>query len=198
MQSHTFPKMIANRQPAYLTVEEYLAAEASSEIKHEYQDGYVYAMAGASDAHVTIAGNLFAILRNHLRGSGCRVYMSDMRVNLATRKSYYYPDVMVTCNPLDRELTHYKQHPCLIVEVLSTSTEAFDRGDKFTDYQQLESLQEYVLVSQTRQRVDYFQRSSQGLWVLQSYYLGDILQLTSINCSIPIADIFEDVELKLD
>jgi Uma2 family endonuclease len=195
MQSHPHPNMIANRQPAYITVEEYLAAEASSEIKHEYQDGYVYAMAGASDAHVTIAGNLFVIVRNHLRGSGCRVYMSDMRVNLATRKSYYYPDVMVTCNPLDRELTHYKQHPCLIIEVLSTSTEAFDRGDKFTDYQQLESLQEYVLVSQSRQRVDYFQRSSQGLWVLQSYYLGDILQLTSINCSIPIVDIFEDVEL---
>jgi Uma2 family endonuclease len=195
MQSHPLPKMIANRQPADLTVEEYLAAEASSEIKHEYQDGYVYAMAGASDAHVTIAGNLFAIVRNHLRGSGCRVYMSDMRVNLATRKSYYYPDVMVTCDPLDRELTHYKQHPCLIIEVLSTSTEAFDRGDKFTDYQQLESLQEYILVSQTRQRVDYFQRSSQGLWVLQSYYLGDILQLNSINCSIPVVDIFEDVEL---
>jgi Uma2 family endonuclease len=196
MQSHSVPNMIANRQPAYITLEEYLAAEASSEIKHEYQDGYVYAMAGASDAHVTIAGNLFAIIRNHLRGGGCRVYMSDMRVNLATRKSYYYPDVMVTCNPLDRELTHYKQHPCLIIEVLSTSTEAFDRGDKFTDYQQLESLQEYVLVSQTRQRVDYFQRSSQGLWVLQSYYLGDILQLTSINCSIPVVGIFEDVELS--
>jgi Uma2 family endonuclease len=195
MQPHPHPNMIANRQPAYITVEEYLAAEASSEIKHEYQDGYVYAMAGASDAHVTIAGNLFAIIRNHLRGSGCRAYMSDMRVNLATRKSYYYPDVMVTCNPLDRELTHYKQHPCLIIEVLSTSTEAFDRGDKFTDYQQIESLQEYVLVSQTRQRVDYFQRSAQGLWVLQSYYLGDILQLTSINCSIPVVDIFEDVEL---
>jgi Uma2 family endonuclease len=196
MQSHSVPNMIANRQPAYITLEEYLAAEASSEIKHEYQDGYVYAMAGASDAHVTIAGNLFAIIRNHLRGGGCRVYMSDMRVNLATRKSYYYPDVMVTCNPLDRELTHYKQHPCLIIEVLSTSTEAFDRGDKFTDYQQIESLQEYVLVSQTRQRVDYFQRSSQGLWVLQSYYLGDILQLTSINCSIPVVGIFEDVELS--
>jgi Uma2 family endonuclease len=195
MQSHPHPNMIANRQPAYITVEEYLAAEASSEIKHEYQDGYVYAMAGASDAHVTIAGNLFTIIRNHLRGSGCRAYMSDMRVNLATRKSYYYPDVMVTCNPLDRELTYYKQHPCLIIEVLSTSTEAFDRGDKFTDYQQIESLQEYVLVSQTRQRVDYFQRSSQGLWVLQSYYLGDILQLTSINCFIPVVDIFEDVEL---
>jgi Uma2 family endonuclease len=188
--------MIANPQSPYTTVEEYLAAEANSPIKQEYRDGHIYAMAGASDTHVTISLNLASILRNHLRGSGCRTYMSDMRVNLATRNSYYYPDVLVTCNPIDRELTHYKQHPCLIIEVLSTTTEAFDRGDKFTDYQQLESLQEYVLVSQTRQRVDYFKRSPQGLWVLQSYYLGDILELTSINCSIPVVDIFEDVELR--
>jgi Uma2 family endonuclease len=186
--------MLANPQPPYMNVEEYLAAETSSQTKHEYRDGYVYAMAGASDAHVTISLNIGSILRNHLRGSGCRAYVSDMRVNLATRKSYYYPDVLVTCNPLDRELTNYKQYPCLIIEVLSPSTEAFDRGDKFADYQQLESLQEYVLVSQSRQRVDYFQRSDRGLWVLQSYYLGDTLQLASINCSIPVVDIFEDVE----
>lgn len=186
--------MIANRQPPdAITVEEYLAAESTSQTKHEYRDGYIYGMAGASDAHVTISLNIGSILRNHLRGTGCRAYVSDMRVNVVTRNCYYYPDVLVTCSPSDRELTHYKQNPCLIIEVLSTSTEAFDRGDKFTDYQQLESLQEYVLVSQTRQRVDYFQRSSQGLWMLQSYYLGDILQLASINCSISVQDIFEDV-----
>jgi Uma2 family endonuclease len=195
MQSHLLDLMVVNLQPPDITVDEYLEAEANSQIKHEYRDGYIYAMAGASDAHVTIAGNLFAIFRNHLRGSGCRAYVSDMRVNVATRNCYYYPDVLVTCNPIDRELTNYKQYPCLIVEVLSPSTEAFDRGDKFADYQQLESLQKYVLVSQTRQRVDYFQRSSQGLWVLQSYDLGDTLQLTSIDCSLPVVDIFEDVAL---
>jgi Uma2 family endonuclease len=196
MQPHPLDRMVANFQPSdNITVAEYLAAEANSQTKHEYRDGYIYAMTGASDAHVTITGNLFAIFRNYLRGSGCRVYVSDMRVNVTTRNCYYYSDVLVTCNPLDRELTNYKQHPCLIVEVLSPSTEAFDRGDKFADYQQLESLQEYVLVSQTRQRVDYFQRSSQGLWVLQSYYLGDTLKLTSIDCSLPVVDIFEDVTL---
>ena len=186
--------MIANFEPSKISVAEYLTTEATSPTKHEYIDGYVYAMAGASDAHVTIAGNLFAIIRNHLRGSGCRGYMSDMRVNVAARNSYYYPDVMVTCNPSDKELTHHKQHPCLIIEVLSTSTEAFDRGDKFTDYQQLESLQEYVLVNQKRQRIDYFQRSSQGLWLLQSFYPGDIVNLTSINCEVAVVDIYEDVE----
>jgi Uma2 family endonuclease len=187
--------MIANPQPPDITVEAYLVAEANSPIKHEYRDGYIYAMAGASDAHVTISLNIGAIFKNYLRGSGCRAYLSDMRVNVSARNSYYYPDVMVTCDPRDRELTYYKQYPCLIIEVLSPSTEAFDRGDKFTDYQQLESLQEYILVSHTRQRIDYFQKSSQGLWILQSYYLGDILQLNSINCSIPVIDIFEDVTI---
>ena len=187
--------MIANFQPPKITVEEYLATEATSPVKHEYMDGYVYAMAGASDAHVTISLNVASILKNHLRGSGCRAYMSDMRVNVATRNSYYYPDVVVTCDARDKILTHHKEHPCLIIEVLSTSTEAFDRGDKFTDYQQLESLQEYVLVNQKRQRIDYFQRSLQGLWVLQSYYLGDKLTLASINCEVTVIDIYEDVEL---
>jgi Uma2 family endonuclease len=187
--------MIANYHQPKITVEEYLTAEASSPIKHEYLNGYVYAMAGASDAHVTISLNLASILKNHLRGSGCRVYISDMRVNIAASNSYYYPDVMVTCNPSDRELPNYKQNPCLIIEVLSTSTEAFDRGDKFTDYQQLESLQEYVLINQKRQRVDYFQRSDRGLWTLQSFYPGDTITFTSINCDVAVVDIYEDVEL---
>jgi Uma2 family endonuclease len=187
--------MVANFHPPKITVEEYLATEASSPTKHEYLDGYVYAMAGASDAHVTIAGNLFAIVRERLRGSGCRAYISDMRVNVAASNSYYYPDVMVTCNPSDRELTNYKQNPCLIIEVLSTSTEAFDRGDKFTDYQQLDSLQEYVLVNQKRQRVDYFQRNPERLWTLQSFYPGDIVTFASINCEVAVVDIYEDVEL---
>lgn len=188
-------QMIANSYPPKITVEEYLAAEVNSPIKHEYLDGCVYAMAGASDAHVTISLNLASILKNHLRGSGCRAYISDMRVNVAASNSYYYPDVMVTCAPSDRELPNYKQNPCLIIEVLSTSTEAFDRGDKFTDYQQLDSLQEYVLVNQKRQRVDYFQRNPQGLWTLQSFYLGDTVTFASINCEVAVVDIYEDVEL---
>ncbi|NEQ83665.1 MAG: Uma2 family endonuclease, partial [Moorea sp. SIO2I5] len=111
--------MIADKSPNYISQEDYLSQEEESSIKHEYSDGEIYAMAGASDAHVTIAGNLFALLRNHVRGTGCRVYMADMKAYVEAANSYYYPDVMVTCDARDRELKNYKKYPCLIVEVLS-------------------------------------------------------------------------------
>ena len=128
-----------------MTPEEYLETEEKSPIKHEYIDGKILAMLGANDTHVTIVGNLLTLICKHVRGLGCRIYMSDIKVRIESINRFYYPDVMVTCD--DRDLTSptYKQFPCLIVEVLSDSTEAFDRGDKFADYQQLESLQEYVL-----------------------------------------------------
>ncbi|NEP25785.1 MAG: Uma2 family endonuclease [Moorea sp. SIO3I6] len=132
--------MIADKIPNYISKEDYLSQEEDSAIKHEYSDGEIYAMAGASDAHVTIAGNLFALLRNHVRGTGCRVYMADMKAYIEAANSYYYPDVMVTCDARDRELTNYKKYPCLIVEVLSPKTEAFDRGNKFYNYQKLDTL----------------------------------------------------------
>ncbi|MBO3463089.1 Uma2 family endonuclease [Aetokthonos hydrillicola Thurmond2011] len=178
----------------YLTPEEYLHLEEHSDVKHEYIDGYVYAMAGALDAHVTIAGNLFTLLRSHVRGSGCRVYISDMKARIQSLSRYYYPDVMVTCDQRDQETPLYKCFPCLIVEVLSDSTEAFDRGDKFADYQALESLQEYVIISAKRQRVECFRRNEQGLWVLQTYTEeGKLFQLNSINFEGKIADLYEDV-----
>jgi Uma2 family endonuclease len=161
--------MIASPQQPYLTPEEYLQIEAQSPIKHEYIDGQIYAMAGASDPHVTIAGNLLPLLRSHVRGSGCRVYISDMKTRIETLNRFYYPDVLVTCDPRDLETSTYKRFPTLIVEVLSDSTEAFDRGDKFVDYQTLESLREYVLINTKRQRVECFRRNDEGLWVLQFY-----------------------------
>lgn len=120
-------------------------------------------MAGASDAHVTIAGNLFALLRSHVRGIGCRVFIADMKARIESRNCFDYPDVFVTCDPRDQESTNYKQFPKLIVEVLSDSAEAFDRGDKFAHYQALESLQEYVLINTRHQRVECFRRSESGL-----------------------------------
>ena len=138
--------MIATPQSSNLTPEEYLQLETKSDIKHEYINGEVYAMAGATDTHVTIAGNIFALLLSHLRGSGCRVYISDMKVRIENKNRFYYPDVLVTCEDRDRENSTFKQFPSLIIEVLSDSTEAFDRGDKFADYQSLPSLQEYVLI----------------------------------------------------
>jgi Uma2 family endonuclease len=188
--------MIAYPDHFYLAPEEYLQAEEQNLLKHEYIDGQVYAMAGASDSHVTIALNVASLLKSHLRGSRCRVFMSDMKARIESLNTYYYPDVMVTCDDRDRELTTYKRYPCLIVEVLSQSTEGFDRGDKFADYQQLDTLQEYVLISAHRQRVDCFRRNSEGLWVLHSYLTHSEVMLTSIDFKAAIADLYEDVSLE--
>lgn len=186
--------MIASPQQSYLTPDEYLQLEDTSNIKHEYIDGQAYAMAGASDPHVTIAGNLFALLRSHVRGSGCRVFIADMKARIESLNRFYYPDVMVTCDPRDRETATYKQFPSLIVEVLSDSTEAFDRGDKFVDYQELESLREYVLINTKRQRVECFRRNEQGLWVLQSYTPQQTsFRLDSIGFEATLEALYEDV-----
>lgn len=185
--------MIANQSHDYISSQDYLAGEELSPIKHEYIDGEVYAMAGASDTHVTISLNLGSLLRNHVRGTGCRVYMSDMKAYIETANIFYYPDVMVTCDSRDRELLNHKKYPCLIVEVLSKSTEAFDRGDKFFDYRQLESLQEYVLISQKRQRVECFRRNAEGFWTLQTYNQGSEIHLASIDFRTSIDSLYEDV-----
>lgn len=186
--------MTASPQQPYLTADEYLQLEDASNIKHEYIDGQVYAMAGAGDPHVTVALNLAALLRSHVRGSGCRVYIADMKARIESLNRFYYPDVMVTCDPRDRETSTYKRFPSLIVEVLSDSTEAFDRGDKFVDYQELESLREYVLINTKRQRVECFRRNEQGLWVLQSYTPQQVLfRLDSIDFEGTLEALYEDV-----
>jgi Uma2 family endonuclease len=193
--------VVASPQNSYLSPDEYLQLEEKSEIKHEYIDGQIYAMhgdiysmAGATDAHVTIAGNLFALVRNHLRGSDCRVYISDMKARIEKLNRFFYPDVMVTCDLRDRETATYKQYPCLIIEVLSDSTEAFDRGDKFADYQTLDSLQEYILINTKRQRVECFRRNNEGFWVLQSYTSeNNNFQLKSIDCEGKMSMVYEDV-----
>ena len=188
--------MIASPQPK-LSVDEYLQLETTSPIKHEYINGEAYAMAGATDTHVTIAGNIFTLLRTHLRGSGCRVYISDMKARIEARDCFYYPDVMVTCDPRDRDTSTYKRHPKLIVEVLSDSTEAFDRGDKFSDYRTLESLEEYVLINTRHQRVECFRRHDDGQWVLQFYTLDtETVELQSVDFSDTLAAVYEDVILE--
>jgi Uma2 family endonuclease len=185
--------MVANQSQNYISPEEYLQLEELSQIKHEYIQGETYAMAGASDAHVTICINLVTLLRNHVRGSGCRVYMSDMKARIESRNIYYYPDVMVSCDERDKAFQSFKRHPCLIIEVLSKGTEGFDRGDKFADYQNLETLQEYVLINQKRQRVECFRRNAEGLWVLHSYTQGSEIHLASVDFRISMDAIYEDV-----
>ena len=129
-----------------MTPEEYLKWEATQETRHEYIAGEVLAMTGSSKPHNRIALNLATALDSHLEGKGCEVYISDVKMQLAAASAYHYPDLVVTCDRRDQNSTQVVQYPCLIVELLSPSTESYDRGGKFTHYRKLESLQEYVLI----------------------------------------------------
>lgn len=141
---HWVRDMVASLQRPRLTPEEYLALEESSTIRHEYVDGEIYAMAGGTDDHPddhnAIALNCASILKAHLRGSSCRAFISDVKTQLDSLNIYYYPDVFVTCDARDQTNRKLKRYPCLIIEVLSDSTEAIDRGKKFEHYQTLDSL----------------------------------------------------------
>lgn len=176
-----------------LSADEYLKGEQHSDIKHEYIAGQVFAMAGASEAHVTIAGNLFSLLRSHVRGSPCRVYISDMKVRVDSADSFFYPDVLVTCSAADGTERLMKRDPSLIVEVLSDSTAAFDRGAKFAHYRHLPSLTEYVLIEPERMTIDVFRRNDDGRWVLYPVGPGETLDLASVDFHCPIEAIYEDV-----
>lgn len=186
MLAHDFP-------PPDIGAEEYLALEENSLTKHEYFDGQVVAMAGATDAHVTIALNLATELRSHLRGSSCRVYISDMKARVDERNRFFYPDLLVTCDPRDTETPTYKRFAKLIVEVLSDSTESFDRGQKFSDYQTLDRLEEYVLISSRQRRVEIYRRHTDGLWLYQNYDDCETFQLKSIGYTGTFASLYEDV-----
>lgn len=181
-----------------LTPEEFLAWELAQSEKHEYLDGFaypVYAMVGARDAHVTVAGNVFTGLRAHLRGGACRVYISDMKLRVEAANAYFYPDVVVTCDARDRADDLCKRYPSLIVEVLSDGTAAYDRGQKFAIYRQLDSLQEYALIDPVRFTVDCFRRDASGHWVLYPFAGDDEVEFVSLGFRTPLAALFEDVEV---
>ena len=152
-----------------LSEHEYLESEKTAEFKHEYLQGEIWAMAGASDNHVTIAGNLLVLLKQKLKGTPCRSYISDMKVKVELANAFFYPDVFVSCDQRDKEQNFYKEHPLFITEILSPSTEAYDRGDKFKYYQQLPSLQEYWLIDAQKMSVDCFTRTDDNVWTLHSY-----------------------------
>lgn len=185
---------IAKEKPT-LTPEAYLEWEKTSEIKHEYLDGDIFAMAGATDSHVTVSGNLFALLKNHLRGNPCRTYISDMKIQVEQASAFFYPDVMVTCDERDRQTDYFKRYPALIAEVLSESTAAFDRGRKFAAYRTLENLREYVIIDPDSLSVECFRRDTEGHWVLYPFGPGETVELASVDFSSPIETIYEGVEM---
>jgi len=186
--------MVALPDSLLMTYEEYLVWESTQEVRHEYCNGEVIAMAGGTRNHNRISGNCFKLLDNGLADRQCEVYISDVKVQVEPRKKYFYPDVIVTCDERDRTEPQLILFPCLIIEVLSPSTEAYDRGFKFSQYRKSESLQEYVLVQVEQPMVEVFQRNQEGQWVLFEYCLGDRIFLKSINIEIAVNDLYRQVQ----
>jgi Uma2 family endonuclease len=177
----------------FISVDDYLAGEETSEIKHEYVGGVVYAMAGASKEHNLIALNIYAALRHGLRGGPCRAFVSDIKVRLEALHDevFYYPDVMVACDPRD---THrlFACYPRILVEVSSPSTERLDRREKRWAYQNIETLEEYLIVSQERLEATVFRRAEN--WVPEVFTGQDeTVSLKSIGLALPLSTIYEGV-----
>ncbi len=182
-------------QPVF-DAQAYLAWEAEQSTKHEYHDGEVFAMAGASDAHVTVAGNVYMALRNHLRGSPCSVFISDMKLRVEEDNAFFYPDVFVTCAESDRGQSHSKSAPVLVVEVLSPATSAYDRGAKFAAYRKLPTLREYALIDPERLSLDLFRREGDSKrWVLHPIEAGGHVEWASVGLQVPLEALYEDVPI---
>jgi Uma2 family endonuclease len=187
--------IMAVQQEQWISPEEYLAIDrASLDVKYEYDNGHMYAMAGGSRNHARIAMNLGTIVDAHLGDGPCRAFSSDVRVQVAEKK-YYYPDVTVSCNPEDMtgdEDIIYS--PRLVVEVLSPSTEARDRGKKFKAYQRCPSIEEYVLIRTEYQEVEIYNRQG-DIWTYRQFGPGQKVELLSINLSIPIAALYRRTDV---
>ncbi len=164
-----------------LSSEEFLAWDATQTQRHEFVGGDVFAMSGAGEAHVTAAGNLYLTLRQHLAGTPCRTFITDMKLHVQAADAYFYPDVMVTCSAIDAASPNSKSEPLLLAEVLSPSTAAYDRGNKFAAYRRIATLREYLLVDPDTRRADLYRLGSDGLWVLHPAEPGAAIELASVK-----------------
>ncbi len=189
---------MSTQPKTFLTPEQYLEIERKAEYKSEYFQGEMFAMAGASEEHVVATANVVTILNTQFRGRGCRVYTSDMRVYIPASGSYTYPDVTAVCGERkfqDARTPDVLLNPVLIVEVLSPSTEAYDRGRKFEQYQSIGSLRQYVLIASDRVHIDLYTRQSENVWTfLSAGRLEDTLDLDSIGCRLPLSDVYNNVD----
>jgi Uma2 family endonuclease len=187
--------MVAAREhlPKF-TAEEYFDWEAQQEVKHEYFDGEVYAMTGGDLNHSQIASKFAQLLENHLEDSGCRVFNSDAKVKIENANKYVYPDASVTCDERDRDADKFVSYPCLIVEVLSPSTEAYNRGKKFKLYQRSSSLIDYVLVDANEIGIEVFRKNDRDRWEVINYVAGDTIELESINLTFPIERAYRGIK----
>ncbi|MEI6334149.1 MAG: Uma2 family endonuclease [Methylococcaceae bacterium] len=176
--------------PAYQSISEtdYLHGELLAETKHEYIDGQVHAMAGASENHNLLSVNIATELKTRLKGTPCRIFIADMKVKVGA--NFFYPDVMVVCQE-DNDNEYYKTAPVIIVEVLSKSTRRFDQTDKRLRCQRIPSLEEYVLIEQDKGEIQVFSKKDQ--WQSFYYYLGDDITFSSLGITVPVEDIYYQV-----
>jgi len=190
---------MASNPKTYYTPEEYLALERSSEAKHEYYNGEIFAMGGATEEHVSIVTNLVGELHSQLKTAPCKVYSNDLRVQVSPTGLYTYPDVIVLC---ERPRFSDKQgdtllNPALIIEVLSESTKDYDRGGKFEQYRAIDSFVEYLLIAQDRPHVEHYTRQADRSWLLHdTNNLEDTIQLKSVPCSLRMADIYSKINFR--
>jgi Uma2 family endonuclease len=177
-----------------MTVEEYFELDGDPSAKYEYIDGYAVAMSGGSVGHARIAKNIVRKFDDHLQEGPCQTHTSDVKVLIATRGNYFYPDVAVSCDPNDNDINvQFVRSPRLIIEVLSPSTESKDRDAKFQQYQMLPSLQEYVLVSARYQFIECYRRQSDETWLYQAYRPDQLVEFKSLNVQLAFAEIYANV-----
>ncbi|MRG92959.1 Uma2 family endonuclease [Polyangium spumosum] len=177
-----------------VTFAEYIAFEEKAETKHEYRDGEIVAMTGGSYEHARLTITVGRMLGNQLEGRRCAVFSPDARLRVLATGLATYPDLSVVCGKLERdpEHKHTMTNPTVLVEVLSPSTEAYDRGDKFVDYQQIPSLKEYVLVSSERRRIEVFRRQTDGSWTYHHTAEKGVTELASIGCKLDLDEIYRN------
>ena len=182
---------------SYIEPDEYLAIDSQAEYKSEYFRGEIFAMSGASLRHAEIVTNVVSDLHGQLRKSSCRVYSSDVRVKVAPTGLYTYPDIVIVCgkSQTERKKEDTLLNPVVILEVLSPSTEAYDRGEKFEHYRALESLTDYLLVAQNKAKIEHFHRQDDSQWTLsESRGIDDTIEIASIDCKLALSDVYDKVE----
>lgn len=182
---------LLNYQPNFISEQDYLDAEKCSEIKHEYFDGEIFAMAGASRSHQRLTINTVSAFHNHLKGTSCEAFSADMKVRADKGRKYFYPDVLVSCTKGDGD-SYFEESPRLIVEVLSNSTRKFDQSLKRLVYQTIPTLEEYVLIEQDRVEIIVFRKSDE--WRPTYYYIDDAITFESIDLILPVVELYERVE----
>jgi Uma2 family endonuclease len=191
--------MSASASHGRYTLEDYLGVEEMSSVRHEFADGQIFAMAGGTPEHAALSASALVLLGSKLRGGHCRPYSADLRIRVLATGLATYPDAAVICGEVARDPTSptHVTNPSVIVEVLSPSTEEYDRGEKRAHYQQIETLKEYVLIAQDRRRVEVFVRTSAGAWEHRVHASGDAVELPSLGLTFPTDELYDAAGLAL-